>query len=227
MCPENSIESIKLQYDNIECLAEEHGKKGIYAALNHGFRTYGHEFKYLTFINDDDHWVDNYQLLIDYISCHREVDMVYAKTFYVDEQYNKIGSQTSFPLLRLFLPLLKKRVVMLTQQATLITSKLYFEIGGFDETYRLAADTKFWALTSIKNNIKTHYINKACAAYMIQEGQLSSDHDRQEIEHMRLFNEISVPRFNPNLALVLFRIYNLPIYLKRLIFGKVRNPFIA
>ena len=54
VAPEQQISFIKETFGDIECLPELEGKKGIYAALNHGFRTYGKEFEYLTFINDDD-----------------------------------------------------------------------------------------------------------------------------------------------------------------------------
>lgn len=226
VCPKECIESIKDTYGNIECLAEHPCKKGIYAGLNYGFQTYGYKYKYLTFLNDDDHWFPDYKLLIDYIDSHRDVDMVYGRTCYIDEQSLKIGSQTSFPLFHMFLSLLKKDVVMLTQQATLITSELYFKLGGFDETYRLAADTKFWLQASILKGVNYHFINKECAAYMIQDGQLSSDHNTQKAEHIRLFNEMKGIETNENIALFLFRLYNLPIYIKRLWGGKVRNPFI-
>lgn len=225
VCPDYCIGTIRQKYGNIKCLAEQHGKKGIYAALNHGFYTYGHKYKYIAFINDDDYWMPNYKLLIEYMDNHRDIDMVYAKTSYVNEQYFKIGTQTSFPFFYLFIPLLKRQVVMITQQSTLITSKLYFDIGGFDESYKLAADTKFWSMLSIKKNVKAHYINKECAAYMIQDGQLSSDHNTQRMEHEKIFKEVDIPNFNSNIALVLFRLYNIPIYVKRFLKGKIRNPF--
>jgi glycosyltransferase involved in cell wall biosynthesis len=225
VCPASCIDAIKQKYGEIKCLAEQEGKRGIYAALNHGFRTYGRNYKYITFINDDDYWLPNYKLLIDYMDNHKDIDMVYAKTSYINEQYIKIGIQTSFPYLSLFFPLLKKNVVMLTQQATLIKSRLFFDICGFDESYKLAADTKFWSQLSIRKNVKSHYINKECAAYMIQEGQLSSDHCTQRLEHEKLFKEINYHGFNTNIALILFRLYNLPIYVRRFLKGGIKNPF--
>lgn len=67
VCPKSSIEYLRETYGDIECLAEPSEKKGIYAALNHGFNTYGRDYQYLTFINDDDYWLDDFRLLIEKI----------------------------------------------------------------------------------------------------------------------------------------------------------------
>ena len=228
VCPEKSIPTVREKYANIECLAERPDKKGIYAALNHGFHTYGHNYDYLTFINDDDYWLPNYRKIIDMMLTNTELDMVYARTCYVNEQFIPIGEQTGSPQLKDFLPLLKKRIILLTQQATLIKSSLYFRIGGFDESYKLAADTKFWAEISLLNDLKFKYLNKICAAYMIQPGQLSSDHDTQETEHKRILVELTAPQKNRLIASLRFRLNNLPIYIKRIFVqkGALHNPFL-
>ncbi|MCH5310456.1 MAG: hypothetical protein J1E57_00595 [Prevotella sp.] len=229
VCPEKCIATIKEKYDNIECLAERTDKHGIYAALNHGFETYGHDYEYMTFINDDDYWLPSYRKLIDTMLADNTLDMVYARTCYVDDQFVKIGEQTSSPQLRQFTTLLKEKIILLTQQATLIKSSLYFRIGGFDESYKLIADTKFWALVSLLSDIRFKYINVVCAAYMIQQGQLSSDHTTQSIEHERLLSEIRYSQKSSFWHVVRFRFYNLPIYIKRLFMRKhsIFNPFVG
>lgn len=215
VAPQVQITSIQAKYGNIECLAEPEGKKGIYTALNHGFRTYGHDYKYLTFINDDDYWLPDYKRIIESLINNPSLDMAYGKTQYINNKGEKIGTQTSSNQFPQFIPLLKSNIILLTQQATLIKSDLYFKIGGFDESYKLVADTKFWAELS-KMNIRYKYINKECAAYMIQAGQLSSDHDTQRIEHERLWKEINATSYKPHLlAKLRFRLNNLPIYIKR------------
>ena len=77
----SQISSVKNKYGNIECLPELEGKKGIYAALNHGFKTYGKDYEYLTFINDDDYWLPDFKLLIDAIK--ENYDLVYGKVNYI------------------------------------------------------------------------------------------------------------------------------------------------
>ena len=67
IAPKERISLIKERYNDIECIAEPKEKKGIFAALNYGFNIYGHDYKYLTFINDDDFWLPNYSCLINNI----------------------------------------------------------------------------------------------------------------------------------------------------------------
>lgn len=225
VAPGSAIPILKKKYEDIECLAEPKGKGGIYAALNYGFRTYGREYDYLTFINDDDYWLQNYSLLIKAMTNDRSLDMVYGKTRYIDASGNTIGSQSCSNQFKSFIPLHQSGIVLLTQQATLIRSDLYFNIGGFDENYKLVADTKFWARASLMD-LKVKYINKECAAYIIQDGQLSSDKVTQAKEHNALF--AFYPKtflFKLLLAKWEFRIKNLPLYLKRVIKEKKMGTY--
>lgn len=225
VCPEDKIPSIKQEYGNIDCTAEPTEKMGIYAALNHGFQTYGKEFDYLTFINDDDYWLPDFRILIDKIK-EGKSDLVYGKTRYVDSHGKTIGRQASSGNFKSFVPLLYHNIILLTQQATIIKSDWYFKLQGFDESYRLVADTKFWAKLSLEK-IKYRYFNLECAAYMIQEGQLSSDHHVQNTEHQRLLKELPpISSYNKEIAKARFRITNLNVYIKRLFSHKsIRNPF--
>lgn len=225
ICPSNRIQAIKDKYGEIECLAEPEGRKGIYAALNYGFRKYGSEHQYLTFINDDDYWLPGFAQIIKIIKEDNSIDLVYGRTRYVNENNIQIGSQSCYPAITAFIPLLKHDVIMFTQQATLIKSSLYFDIGGFDETYKLVADTKFWAEASLMN-IKYRYLDKECAAYMIQSGQLSSDHALQQKEHERLLKELKCSS-KIYLCLVRYRLLNIPLYLKRLlkVKGYITKPY--
>ena len=141
--PEQQISFIKETFGDIECLPELEGKKGIYAALNHGFRTYGKDYEFLTFINDDDYWLPNFKLLINTIE--EGYDFVYGKVNYILENKNGVSKPMACSnQFKDFIPLLHSKVVLFTQQATLIKSKLYFQLGGFSEEFKLVSDTKFW-----------------------------------------------------------------------------------
>ena len=192
--------------------------------MNYAFNKYGHNYEYLTFINDDDYWLDGYIEIIKLINDNPQIDFVYGKTQYVNENNISIGTQTSSNQFKKFIPLLKSNIVLLTQQATIIKSNLFFKVGGFDENYKLAADTKLWAEISLLN-ITFKYINKACAAYMAQKEQLSSDKVKQKSEHIRLINEYT--HIKKSLSTVLqYRISNIFIYIKRLFNqkGYINNP---
>lgn len=217
IAPEHAILTLKQQYPDLEYIAEPQNKKGIYAALNYAFYTYGNDYKYLTFINDDDYWLPQFQILIDTIIQNTNLDFVYGKTLYINEDNIPIGKQTSANMFKKFIPLLNSNIILLTQQATLIKSSLFFQIGGFDENYKLVADTKFWAILSLKD-INYKYINKCCAAYTLQEGQLSADTSTQSKEHLKLIKEL--PQFSKwenTKNKIIFRLNNLSTYINRLI----------
>ena len=212
VCPKSSIEYLRETYGDIECLAEPSEKKGIYAALNHGFNTYGRDYQYLTFINDDDYWLDDFRLLIEKIQAG--YDFVYGKVDYiVDAQGCRIKPMACGHRFTDFIPLLYSNVILFTQQATLIKSELFFRLGGFSEKYRLVSDTKFWADLSLLP-IKYKYIPKSCAAYTIQDGQLSSDGSLQGKEMKELILSYPSPSFlRRQHALCVYRVSNMLVSL--------------
>ena len=213
--PQSQIPLIKYSFGDIECLPEPEGKNGIYVALNHGFKTYGKDFEYLTFINDDDYWLPNFKLLIDAIK--EDYDLVYGKVNYILENKNGIIKPMACGKhLKDFIPLLHSKVVLFTQQATLVKSSLYFRLGGFSEDFKLVSDTKFWGDLSLLD-IKYKYISKPCAAYAIQEGQLSSNKELQTREkNILIQNFPRVSRSKKYIALLKFRFNNLFVYVQRL-----------
>ena len=225
IAPKDKVSFIQEKYTYVTCIPEPEGKKGIYAALNFGFQTYAHEYEYITFINDDDYWLPKFRILINAIKKNR-LDFVYGKTRYVDSHDIPLGEQTSSGRFHDFIPLLYSNIVLLTQQATIIRSKWYFKLNGFDESYKLVADSKFWALLSLEG-VKYRYFNCYCAAYTIQEGQLSSDHETQGIEHQRMSRELpKVSCYRARFAKMRFRMANAGIYVKRFLTkGKILTSF--
>lgn len=227
IAPKEKILAIQDCYNGITCIPEPEGKKGIYPVLNYVFYTYGHEYEYLTFINDDDYWLPEYKTLITAI-LKGDLDLVYGKTKYVDAHGVTLGEQASSGRFSDFIPLLTSNIILLTQQATIIRSDWYFKLNGFDESYKLVADTKFWAILSLEN-VKYRYFNCCCAVYTIQDGQLSSDHETQSIEHKRMLNEFStISQHKVILAKIKFRMANVCLYFKRfLVRRRFLNPFMG
>lgn len=216
IAPEDKIPFIKsLCGFDIECIAEPKGCRGIYAALNLVFYTYGRQYEYLTFINDDDYWLPDYRKIIAYVARHPQTGVVYAKTLYVNEENKVIKKQACSNQFYAFNDLFHEKVLLLTQQTTLIKSNLFFKIGGFDETYKLVADTKFWIQASLLKPAYK-YLKLYVSCYTLQENQLSKDGITQEKEHQRL--RLEFPPSNMlkrQWALLKYRFYNLNIYIMR------------
>lgn len=215
VAPEENIPEIKAKFGPIKCIPEKPGKKGIYAALNLGFFTYGKNFDYLTFINDDDYWLPNFKFLIE--EANKGTDFVYGKVnFILENQKGKIKEMACSNQFKDFIPLLHHKIVLFTQQATLIKSDLFFKLGGFNENYKLVSDTLLWAKLSMLD-INFKYIPKACAGYTIQEGQLSSNKSLQQKEKKYILqSELPTPnRIRIIKSLLYYRITNIGIYIKR------------
>lgn len=216
VAPEDTIPLLKNQYSNVEFLSEPKGGKGIYAALNYGFKKYGKEYKYLTFLNDDDYWLSDFKLLIDHAE-KNDYDFIYGKINYVfSNDANRIKKMTCSGQFKDFIPLLYSHIVLFTQQATLLKSDLFFQLGGFSENFKLVSDTKFWADLSLLN-IRYKYVPQVCAVYTIQDGQLSSNKQIQEKETIEMISQLPKPSiFKIYYAAIKFRFINFPIYLNRL-----------
>ena len=215
VCPVNRIAAIEAVYGDVECLAEPVGNKGIYGAVNYGFLQYGHQYPYLTYINDDDYWMPAYRKIIDSVKKNPELDLVYGRVYYTNECNEIIGKQTCSGRFKDFVPLLSYGITLMTQQASLLRSSLFFDCGGYDEKYKIVADTKLWAQLS-RMPIKYKYVNAYCATYMRQEGQLPGDEDLKNREHDVLKVEIGDVN-NRNKALWLFRFKNLFLYIERMV----------
>jgi len=215
--PESKCDEIRKRYPFIEVIAEPKSCKGIYGALNYGLNKFVKDYKYLTYINDDDFWLEDYLKLFKEIEVNDNIDVVYGRVNFINDKGEVIGEQTSSSRYKAFKALLSKNIMMFTQQATLIQSKLFIEMGGFSENLKLISDTKFW-LDALAKNAKFKYINKICSAYTIQEGQLSSNGNliNEELRSLNLgiiYKNSLIPIFE----VFLFRLFNLKIYVKRFI----------
>lgn len=214
VAPARVCSVIRERYPHLTVLQEPSSSKGIYSALNFGLKAFAKDFKYLTYINDDDYWYPGFQHLFHAMD-RSDADVVYGRVNFVDVNGNVTGEQASSPRYKDFGNLLYREVILFTQQATLTKSELFLKLGGFDENFKLISDTKFW-LEAVQSNARFKYVNRICAAYTMQAGQLSANKklQREEHEQLVLTNEIANP-FLVMLDVLLFRLWNIKIYLRR------------
>ncbi len=213
VAPLEKCDKLRLTYSEIDIIPELADCRGIYSALNYALSAYCRDYNYLTYINDDDFWLPNFSKLFEIIDKNPKIDGVYGRTMFIDSHGRKIKEQTSSSRYKMFGALLKENIVLFTQQATLIKRDLYLKMNGFDESFRLAADTKFW-LDSINDGAIFHYVDSICSAYTLQEDQLSSDKTLQRDEHERIFKSIaSIDKWKTKKEKYLFRISNFFVYI--------------
>lgn len=222
--PLNKCEELKTVFPKLEVIPEPEGCRSIYTALNYAINNYIKEFKYFTYINDDDYWLPDFQILFEALDNDDSVDVAYGRTSFVDDKNIFIGEQTSAPFYKSFGSLLRSNIVLFTQQATLIKGEWFIKLKGFDEGYKLIADTDFW-FRAVSLGASFKYVRNVCAAYTIQDSQLSSNSTLQSTEHIELLrkNNISDNRIKSIFVHILFRLYNSQIYIKRFLKGGTLN----
>lgn len=211
---------LEKKYPFLEIIEEPLSSKGIYGALNYALLKYAKEYRYLTFINDDDYWLPNFINLFKELDNNERIDVVYGRVNFVNELNEIIYEQSSSSRFKSFKKLLFQGIVLFTQQATVMRSSVFIKQKGFDESFKLVSDTLFW-INTIESGACFKYINTICAAYTIQEGQLSSDSLLQSKEHSRIIGD------NSNMFILLsyfekvrFRLSNIRIYLNRFLMYK-------
>lgn len=223
--PSRKYSELQARFPDLEIVPEPENCKGIYMALNYALKKFASDFTYLTYINDDDYWLPDFGQLFLALDNHEHIEVAYGRTLFVDESGSIRGEQTSMPVYKSFHYLLHADIILFTQQATLMRSAVYMQHNGFDETYKLVADSAFW-VQLIRSGVKFKYVNTLCAAYTIQENQLSSNKTVQTTEHKRLMNQSGRLKHPYKITLYkwLFRVYNARIYLSRVYSSKPLNP---
>lgn len=157
------------------------------------------------------------------ISADAKVAVAYGRVRFVDADNSTLFDSTSSPRYQHFKALFAHRVMLFTQQGTLIRREVYEQLQGFDLSYRLTADTEFW-VRCIELGLKMGYVHSVCAAYMIQPGQLSSAVDHSSAEIHRILTEHRISRNARSwFEFCLFRLANIPLYLQRVIQGNART----
>lgn len=219
IAPAKTIPDLTAKFPHCECIAEE-GKKGVYAAVNQGLRRATNEISLLGYINDDDYWLPNFHKLFDALDNYESVDIAYGRALFVDEANMPLFESTSTSRYFAFNSLLAHSVPLITQPATLFRRSLFEQLGGFDETFKLFADTEFW-LRAIVAEKKLHYVNDACAAYMLQKGLLLSSLEASESERKRVLTKHGIKRSTSSyLEFARFKLSNVSHYIRRVLYHR-------
>lgn len=224
VAPKDKCAEIRSTYSQIRVIEEPDEVRGIFGVLNYALKTLGSNYDFMTFINDDDFWLIDYKLLIDKIK-EGNVDVVYGQVKYFDEDDHLLGAQTSSPFYKSFGNLLCHEIILMTQQAMIFRSEMFFKLGGFNTDFKLIADTELW-LRAITQGYTFKHLGKFCAGYTIQESQLSSDLGLQQKEHKKLIESIQNSPYPMRLIDVLiYRAYNIRIYFRRILkTGSISSP---
>lgn len=213
VCPPSMTDKLRHQFPKCQIVCEPE-KTGVYGAVNFGLRNSIEGCQYLSYINDDDYWLPNYKNLFSILDRNPNIDLAYGRVNYVDENDGLIFESTSSGNYRAFKSLIGRDVVLFTQQAVLMRSKVYESLQGFDESYRLVADTEFW-IRAVEAKFKMAFHDAICAGYMIQSGQLSGDLQLSARETQRIKETHRIANdWRAFVELIRFRVRNVPTYFR-------------
>ena len=161
---------------------------GMYEGINNGIREATGEL--IALCHSDDQLYDSHtvEMVVKEFKKHPEADMVYANGIYVNSDSGKIVRVWKSERVKLW----RLKCGWLPLHTTCyVRREVYERYGLYDETYRIAADTKF-----LLNILYTHKIKSAFLPRFVvqmQMGGASTDVHRQWDmwkEDIRVFNEI-------------------------------------
>jgi hypothetical protein len=213
--PKSLKEKILLLAPGSEFVPEVRNE-GVYTAINDIFKTRASEYKYIAYINDDDYWLPGYRHLIKILDDNSSIDLAYGRTLWVNESGETLSNVAHFPFGKCFVRLIAHGIPIFTQQAVLMRSKLYFRLGGFNESYKLVSDTDFWARAVI-SEAKIMSTNTLCACYSKHPDQLSNNYSLVHTEHFQMLQNLRIKKHLFSLiSVLLFKLYNIFTYFSRI-----------
>ncbi len=155
---------------------------GLYAALNQGWRAPG-EWDAFTWLNDDDLLLaPGFGGLLEALARRTELDAAYGRVGLIGARGENIGS---IPVARRgedLAALLARGIMPLAQPGTVIRRSLLEHLGGFDESFQLAADLDFF-VRALVAGARFAYINLWAADFRLHAGQLSKRRMAMEEEN--------------------------------------------
>jgi len=213
--PKAKVDALKKTFPLVEVVQESEGGN-IYSAINDGLLKDSENFRYVSYINDDDYLLLDYISLIAALDKDPTLDFVFSKTLKIDINGKAIEIIPYFPSARAFIPLRASGKTLFTQQSTLMTRSVFRKLRGFDDSYRLVADTEFWCRL-LSGDCRTKFINKVTSAYMFHDSNLSFAVDGLQGDELRRLNEEFDLKssLTSKIYLALFLVFNSPLYLKR------------
>ena len=152
----------------------------------------------IAFLDSDDVWhPDKLEKQLKAFDANPEADIVHGDEALIDERGEVISLKNMKRHSGFITPqLLTDNSVIIT--TALVRRRCFDEMGGFDETERLAEDYELWLRFSVK--YRFYYLPGIVALYRVMENQISA-------EKLRRFeaNEIIIARFLENYPSVLSR----------------------
>jgi hypothetical protein len=212
------------------CLLNDPFASGIYSALNHALKCYS-DYEYFAYINDDDCWLPEFITLFDACDNDKTLDLVYARTVFYKNHPLVSWPSAYFPFPKSFSSLYAFGIPLFTQQSVLTKLSLVLSLGGFDEQYPISADTQLW-IKVVESGARCRGVNKLASMYFLDGDRLSADKEllsreilmasKQKTSSFSAKKNINYSLVNAIALTILYRAYNMPVYIYRLVTNRVK-----
>jgi len=213
---ESSLRDI---FANAELLQEREDGKGVYHALRQGFDYLMQRgMTHLSWINADDLLEDGFG---DVIRLSRQFPkaIVTGKVRWIGEMGESFGQVPQWRHRWGMRELFARNIPPFTQQGIIFPEEMWISLGGFDLKYELIADSVFWD-KALEAGFKMKFSPALAASYRIRKGQLSGNQSKANREFKDWLKGQADKQGKGVLVtwtVLLFRLKNAPIYLKRLL----------
>ena len=188
---DGSIEFLQTHTDKITRWTSE-PDSGIYNAMNKGIRAATGE--YCLFLNSGD-WLVHENILADVFASKPTADIVAGDVYYFDTDRGQIHWQVDSP------EVLTAKTLFggtLPHQATFIKRKLFYGLGFYDESLKIASDWLFF-MKALLENEATYQHFRGVISYFAMDG-ISCDPTTESLprrEQLAILHE-KYPRFVPD-----------------------------
>lgn len=220
VAPEKCVDKLQADFPDVTVISEG-SSRSLYEAINVAIVRFSGQYKYFSYINDDDYWCGGYVSLFHILDCSRSVQLAYGKIALVDLAGNELRKVPVAPRGLGFVRLQHLGVDGFTQQAVLMRSEVFRLLGVFDVRYRLLADCDMWARAATAKLVMRH-TTKLCACYAVHAGQLMTQINAANDERSKILQKLPRPTgIEIVFESLLFYVYNIRSYISFKVFGGI------
>jgi glycosyltransferase involved in cell wall biosynthesis len=181
--------NIVQEYKDCISLIVSEPDSGMYNAINKGFARASGEI--LCCLNSDDTYPQG--TLKKVVSCFAEgeIDLCFGDCIYVDSENRELFRYKSMDLPYACISRLGR--IPFAQPAAFWTRALFDRVGGFDESYRYVADTKFFFECLRHTEARRRHVADYLARFRVHSGGFSTKAATEmENEHRRALDELHI-----------------------------------
>jgi GT2 family glycosyltransferase len=215
-CPLMAIDEVSTMVSGVDIIEE--GGCGVYGAVNHILKERAADYEWVGYINDDDYWLPGMDAMIDLAVTDHGNDIVYGRYLLVDQDAKPLMIASGSARYKSIPILAARKLYAFSQQCALTRSELFLSLRGFDESFHIFADNDFW-IRAILGGARCRFLNKLCAAFRMQPGQLSADLGKMDSEWRRMVSQhgLDGDSWQARFEAARFRIENVKVYVSRLL----------